>query len=500
MSYQYATRKRAETAVPQTEKVAPAAPSMDALRAGAAAPTQQMLGHKVDLPNAIRQKMEDSFQADLSSVQLYESQAVADAGAKAMAQGNRIAFAPGQLDLTSSSGQALLGHELSHVVSQARGEVACQGFLQDSALEARADREGAMAAAGESIYSGVTPLSDVSCAPAAGPMQAKGKKKKPEISEPQEVRHVSRDEIANEIDMQAALRHMKDPSEKAQAAVAQRFEEKRSDLKSRLHAINKDETTQNRFGTLSPMLDFLEQNSDIALVQGWNAMGTVQSGKAQIALSLFNKSNTNGKLRAQMLHESTHLRNTVAGHNALTPSAEPFAFRNGAIMQGSNNNAAHTGLPTPGVTRANLDYGRAVNEPRDMAGQVFGSTIQKDVMGDADSFQKHLNKHMNTSDQQRSADVQKELMRIGVAITKSADDENLAEPSSYLNQMMYLMYENQDMFDSAFFDSNRFKALQHYTGILNDTTNYGKAENGGVGIRNLTSYGRAGKKRQKPTT
>ncbi len=62
------------------------------------------------------------------------------------------------------------------------------------------------------------------------------------------------------------------------------------------------------------------------------------------------------------------------------------------------------------------------------------------------------------------------------------------------------MYENQDMFDSAFFDSNRFKALQHYTGILNDTTNYGKAENGGVGIRNLTSYGRAGKKRQKPTT
>ena len=61
MSYQYATRKRAETAVPQTEKVAPAAPSMDALRAGAAAPTQQMLGHKVDLPDAICQKMEDSF-------------------------------------------------------------------------------------------------------------------------------------------------------------------------------------------------------------------------------------------------------------------------------------------------------------------------------------------------------------------------------------------------------------------------------------------------------
>ena len=33
MSYQYATRKRTETAAPQTEKAAPAAPSMDALRA-----------------------------------------------------------------------------------------------------------------------------------------------------------------------------------------------------------------------------------------------------------------------------------------------------------------------------------------------------------------------------------------------------------------------------------------------------------------------------------
>jgi len=118
--------------------------------------------------------MEHSFGADLSSVQLYESQTVADAGARAMAMGNRIAFAPGQLDFTSSAGQSLLGHELSHVVSQARGEVTGGGFLNDSALEARADREGAMAAAGESVYTGpVTPLSASSVSEAAGPMQAK---------------------------------------------------------------------------------------------------------------------------------------------------------------------------------------------------------------------------------------------------------------------------------------------------------------------------------------
>ena len=153
-------------------------PSMDALRAGTAQPTADMLGHKVDLPGQMQAKMESAFGADLSGVQLYESQAVADAGAEAITQGNRIAFAPGQLDFTSMQGQALLGHELSHVVSQARGEVAGGGFLDDHALEARADREGFLAAQGQSVSGGVAaPLSSVSAASAAGPMQAKKNKK-----------------------------------------------------------------------------------------------------------------------------------------------------------------------------------------------------------------------------------------------------------------------------------------------------------------------------------
>ncbi|MBR1496957.1 MAG: DUF4157 domain-containing protein, partial [Oscillospiraceae bacterium] len=113
-------------------------------------------------------------------VRLYESQTVADAGANAVAQGNNIAFAPGKLDFSSFGGQALLGHELSHVVSQQRGEVTGGGFLNDHALEARADREGAMAARGESVYGGATaPLSTASAAAAAGPMQAKREKADP---------------------------------------------------------------------------------------------------------------------------------------------------------------------------------------------------------------------------------------------------------------------------------------------------------------------------------
>ena len=171
-------------AVPATQPQS--GPSMDALRAGTAQPTADMLGHKVDLPGQMQAKMESAFGADLSGVQLYESQAVADAGAQAITQGNRIAFAPGQLDFASMQGQALLGHELSHVVSQARGEVSGGGFLSDHALEARADREGFLAAQGQSVSGGVVaPLSGASALSAAGPMQAKkDKNKEPEISSP----------------------------------------------------------------------------------------------------------------------------------------------------------------------------------------------------------------------------------------------------------------------------------------------------------------------------
>ena len=177
MSYTYANRKRTDSAVANKEAV-PQGPSMDALRSGAASPTQEQMGSRVDLPDAIREKMEASFGADLSAVRLYESQAVADAGANAVAQGANIAFAPGMLDFTSFGGQALLGHEISHVVSQARGEVTGGGFLNDHALEARADQEGAMAAAGQTVAMPTAAMSTVSAANAAGPMQADKKARK----------------------------------------------------------------------------------------------------------------------------------------------------------------------------------------------------------------------------------------------------------------------------------------------------------------------------------
>ncbi len=177
MDQTYDNRKRADSAVKQ-DKTASGQPSLDALRSGAVMPTREQMGHRVDLPSAMREKMENAFGADFSAVSLYESQTVADAGAAAMTQGTNIAFAPGMLDFTSFGGQSLLGHELSHVVSQSRNEARGSGFLSDPALEAKADREGAMAAAGQTVAPPGESLSPISAAPAESPMQAGWKKPK----------------------------------------------------------------------------------------------------------------------------------------------------------------------------------------------------------------------------------------------------------------------------------------------------------------------------------
>ncbi len=173
MNYSYEQRKPAQRqgAPKQRSELNPVQGSPTAF--GADLSSSGASGHPVDLPGAIREKFENAFGADLSAVKFYRSQAVADAGAQAVTMGEKVVFAPGMLDFSSRSGQTLLGHELSHVVSRQRGEVTGAGFLNDPALEARADREGAMAAAGQQIAAPTAALSSATAAGASGPMQAK---------------------------------------------------------------------------------------------------------------------------------------------------------------------------------------------------------------------------------------------------------------------------------------------------------------------------------------
>ena len=162
--------KASET--PKADNAQFGAVPMSALRDAMKSPAS-MGGRKVDLASAMREKMESAFGMDFSALSVYESPMVAQAGANAVADGSAIAFAPGKFDQSSQGGQALLGHELSHIAAQARGEVRGGGFLDNGALEARADREGAQAAAGETVYDGDFAAPSASLAPvAAAPMQA----------------------------------------------------------------------------------------------------------------------------------------------------------------------------------------------------------------------------------------------------------------------------------------------------------------------------------------
>ncbi len=114
---------------------------------------------KLDLPEQVREQMQSAFSVDLSDVTIFESPLIKSEGANAIAKGNMMGFAPGKFRPESTTGQALIGHELSHIMHQAQGQHGApgvDGVLSDTSLEAQADSEGLSAALGGSVYSGET--------------------------------------------------------------------------------------------------------------------------------------------------------------------------------------------------------------------------------------------------------------------------------------------------------------------------------------------------------
>ncbi len=85
MSYTYDQRKRPQAAMEAPARQTSASgPSMAALMTGQAAPTAAQKGRSFDLDEAMKAKMENAF-GDLSAVRFYESKAVGEAGAEAIA-------------------------------------------------------------------------------------------------------------------------------------------------------------------------------------------------------------------------------------------------------------------------------------------------------------------------------------------------------------------------------------------------------------------------------
>jgi hypothetical protein len=101
------------------------------------------------VPVEVKAKAEAVLGADLSHVTIRANSIKASAiGAAAFTQGSDIHFAPGRFRTDSRAGQALLGHELTHVVQQREGRVAptrqASGFLLNESqdLETEANRAG----------------------------------------------------------------------------------------------------------------------------------------------------------------------------------------------------------------------------------------------------------------------------------------------------------------------------------------------------------------------
>lgn len=109
------------------------------------------------MPAAVQAKMEHAFGADFSAVRIHQSDQATAVGALAYTQGSDIHFAPGQYDPHGPQGQALLGHELTHVVQQSQGRVRASTQAkglpvnEDPALEREADVLGERAARGEQV-------------------------------------------------------------------------------------------------------------------------------------------------------------------------------------------------------------------------------------------------------------------------------------------------------------------------------------------------------------
>jgi hypothetical protein len=108
-----------------------------------------------NLPQHVRKEMGTRFGMDFSGVRVYTDAAAGkeavDLGARAFTKNGDIYFAPGHYQPDSRSGQALIAHELTHVVQQRRGHVVNGGLgaLGDvAAAQSSLEREAVAAERG----------------------------------------------------------------------------------------------------------------------------------------------------------------------------------------------------------------------------------------------------------------------------------------------------------------------------------------------------------------
>jgi hypothetical protein len=124
--------------------------------------------------------MERLFDACFREIRVHVGPEAASIGARALACGPNLSFAPGEYRPQTEDGLRLLGHELTHVLQQRVGRARTHGagesvLLLDAALEAEANAAGARVAAGLPVVlpAGADARRGVSCnGSARWPVQA----------------------------------------------------------------------------------------------------------------------------------------------------------------------------------------------------------------------------------------------------------------------------------------------------------------------------------------
>ena len=132
-------------------------------------------GRSVQMPDALRARLEQHFGYSVRSLKLRESSDVDSLGAKAYAKGDEIHFAPGEFRPNTRQGAKMIAHEVAHIKQQAEGGVGIGGVELDPTLEHSADLAGdAVTSANSMADAGMTgglpamPTMSFATAPAQG--------------------------------------------------------------------------------------------------------------------------------------------------------------------------------------------------------------------------------------------------------------------------------------------------------------------------------------------
>jgi hypothetical protein len=118
------------------------------------------------LPQPLLARMGRSFGEDFAKVRIHQGPGPSTVGAVALAQGSDLHFAPGHYRPGTPAGDALIGHELTHVVQQRRGQASGwsgeRAITRDRLLEHEARQQGHLAARGDPVVvSGWAPFGSI---------------------------------------------------------------------------------------------------------------------------------------------------------------------------------------------------------------------------------------------------------------------------------------------------------------------------------------------------